>query len=212
MSRRFTLLLVATLALMLAAPAFGNSQGPPWTRDGSDALLVEEGCTCHGAGGSPSSEVILSITGVPRTYETGAEYNLTISLAHPTYVAGGYMIWDYGDGNFTPGDGSKYVLDSGGGLSHDNVGNDWVIVWKAPESDTGDVHFSLAGNIVDGSGAPDAGDHWTILSFTVSAPDTATPDADPTLRTISVGDYDSCLLYTSPSPRDRTRSRMPSSA
>ena len=26
-----------------------------------------------------------------------------------------------------------------------------------------------------------------------------------------VGDY-SCLLYTSPSPRDRTRSRMPSSA
>lgn len=198
MSRRFTLLLVATLALMLAAPAFGNSQGPPWTRDGSDALLVEEGCTCHGAGGSPSSEVILSITGVPRTYETGAEYNLTISLAHPTYVAGGYMIWDYGDGNFTPGDGSKYVLNSGGGLSHDNVGNDWVIVWKAPESDTGDVHFSLAGNIVDGSGAPDAGDHWTLLTFTVSAPDTATPDADPTLRTISVGDYDSLFGQKSP--------------
>ena len=24
--------------------------------------------------------------------------------------------------------------------------------------------------------------------------------------------YDNCLLYTSPSPRDRTRSRMPSSA
>ena len=26
------------------------------------------------------------------------------------------------------------------------------------------------------------------------------------------GQYDVCLLYTSPSPRDRTRSRMPSSA
>ena len=26
------------------------------------------------------------------------------------------------------------------------------------------------------------------------------------------GDYETCLLYTSPSPRDRTRSRMPSSA
>ena len=26
------------------------------------------------------------------------------------------------------------------------------------------------------------------------------------------GNYSSCLLYTSPSPRDRTRSRMPSSA
>ena len=27
-----------------------------------------------------------------------------------------------------------------------------------------------------------------------------------------VGAFDACLLYTSPSPRDRTRSRMPSSA
>ena len=27
-----------------------------------------------------------------------------------------------------------------------------------------------------------------------------------------IGQYKSCLLYTSPSPRDRTRSRMPSSA
>ena len=27
-----------------------------------------------------------------------------------------------------------------------------------------------------------------------------------------VNDYYGCLLYTSPSPRDRTRSRMPSSA
>ena len=28
----------------------------------------------------------------------------------------------------------------------------------------------------------------------------------------STDDYITCLLYTSPSPRDRTRSRMPSSA
>ena len=28
----------------------------------------------------------------------------------------------------------------------------------------------------------------------------------------SASRYDTCLLYTSPSPRDRTRSRMPSSA
>ena len=28
----------------------------------------------------------------------------------------------------------------------------------------------------------------------------------------AVGDINACLLYTSPSPRDRTRSRMPSSA
>ena len=29
---------------------------------------------------------------------------------------------------------------------------------------------------------------------------------------VLTGDYLACLLYTSPSPRDRTRSRMPSSA
>ena len=29
---------------------------------------------------------------------------------------------------------------------------------------------------------------------------------------IAIGPYNTCLLYTSPSPRDRTRSRMPSSA
>ena len=33
----------------------------------------------------------------------------------------------------------------------------------------------------------------------------------PTLISTSAGD-NYCLLYTSPSPRDRTRSRMPSSA
>ena len=33
---------------------------------------------------------------------------------------------------------------------------------------------------------------------------------DRTAKTVK--DIQSCLLYTSPSPRDRTRSRMPSSA
>ena len=32
------------------------------------------------------------------------------------------------------------------------------------------------------------------------------------VNTIHCGNYNTCLLYTSPSPRDRTRSRMPSSA
>ena len=63
---------------MLAAPAFGNSQGPPWIHN--DRIIPEEGCRCHGAGGSPSNEVILSISGVPRVYEVGGTYNFTISL------------------------------------------------------------------------------------------------------------------------------------
>ena len=40
-----------------------------------------------------------------------------------------------------------------------------------------------------------------------------TTDADEQLRyAASIGVNKACLLYTSPSPRDRTRSRMPSSA
>ena len=189
MSRKYTLLLVATLALMMAAPVYGNSQGPPWMHN--DRIVPEEGCSCHGAGGSPSSEIILSISGVPRVYDTGETYNLTISLTHTSYNIGGFMIWDYGAGAFDVSEGTKVVPDSGGAISQNDPSNDWIVPWTAPSEDLGDVHFSLAGNVVDGSGAPDAGDHWTTLSFTVSAPGTATADEDVSLRTISVGDYDS---------------------
>ena len=39
-------------------------------------------------------------------------------------------------------------------------------------------------------------------------------DLDQELESVNIEltEYNSCLLYTSPSPRDRTRSRMPSSA
>ena len=55
---------------------------------------------------------------------------------------------------------------------------------------------------------------------TVGAPgDVPTAVPDPCLdfnvttpASLWTGDYKNCLLYTSPSPRDRTRSRMPSSA
>ena len=196
MSRRFTLLLVATLAIMLAAPAFGNSQGPPWMNN--DRIVPEEGCSCHGAGGSPSSDVILSISGVPRTYVTGETYNLTISLEHASNSIGGFMIWDYGSGVFTVVDGTKEVTNSDGAVSHNSPSNDWIIPWTAPAEDVGNIHFSLAGNAVDQSENADAGDHWTTLAFTVSAPGTATPDEDPNLRTISVGDYESLFGQKSP--------------
>ena len=35
---------------------------------------------------------------------------------------------------------------------------------------------------------------------------------DPTADSLHVGHFMACLLYTSPSPRDRQKSRMPSSA
>ena len=52
----------------------------------------------------------------------------------------------------------------------------------------------------------DAGDVGSITATAPIARDQATGAV-----TISLND-NGCLLYTSPSPRDRTRSRMPSSA
>ena len=54
----------------------------------------------------------------------------------------------------------------------------------------------------------DSGDTFTIPSgATINNQGTAT-NFGPT----GSESYQTCLLYTSPSPRDRTRSRMPSSA
>ena len=46
----------------------------------------------------------------------------------------------------------------------------------------------------------------TLLGLALATP--LTQAAEPVSLTL----YNGCLLYTSPSPRDRTRSRMPSSA
>ena len=57
---------------------------------------------------------------------------------------------------------------------------------------------------------PDAKCHWYVM-----APDNTFGegfDWEEAPWFDANGLYDICLLYTSPSPRDRTRSRMPSSA
>ena len=46
----------------------------------------------------------------------------------------------------------------------------------------------------------------------VFAPFAALADLIDAQRALLNGQFSDCLLYTSPSPRDRTRSRMPSSA
>ena len=54
-----------------------------------------------------------------------------------------------------------------------------------------------------------------VLHFTSELRDTvaAANDFQPSVVMLEIGeDLETCLLYTSPSPRDRTRSRMPSSA
>jgi len=51
-----------------------------------------------------------------------------------------------------------------------------------------------------------------VLAFTDGADSAGRENADDATTAITDARTTSCLLYTSPSPRDRTRSRMPSSA
>ena len=67
----------------------------------------------------------------------------------------------------------------------------------------------------DFTAAP-SGDIFKIALYTSSATlnsaTTSLLTSSPTNEVPNSGQYTACLLYTSPSPRDRTRSRMPSSA
>jgi hypothetical protein len=193
MLRRSPQLLILLFTVLLIAPALAMPGGPPW-KNGDD-LVVETGCSCHG-GGAPSTEVVVSISGVPRAYEIGETYNFTISLQHASNSEGGYMLWDYNSGTLTPGEGSAVVAEEPGAISQSDVGNDWEVYWTAPDSDIGEVSFQLVGNAVNGNGQFDEGDLWNILSFSISSPDTAYQDDDESLavRTISVGDYEALFV------------------
>lgn len=186
-------LIIVILGLLLVAPVIANPNGPPW-QNGSD-LVIDTGCTCHGDG-APSTEVVVSISGVPRSYSIGETYDFTISLQHASNENGGYLLWDYNSGTLTPGEGSQTVPDEPGALSQSEPGNNWMVSWTAPDSDIGSVSFQLVGNAVNGNGQFDGGDLWNILSFSISAPDTTFEDDSDNLqlRTISVGDYDSLFV------------------
>ncbi len=186
-------LIIAILGLLLIAPVIANPNGPPW-QNGSD-MVIDTGCTCHGDG-APSTEVVVSISGVPRSYAIGESYDFTISLQHASNEDGGFLLWDYNSGTLQPGIGSQTVPEESGALSQSEPGNNWVVTWVAPDSDIGSVSFQLVGNAVNGNGQFDGGDLWNILSFSISSPDsTYTDDTEGLqLRTISVGDYDSLFV------------------
>ena len=79
-------------------------------------------------------------------------------------------------------------------LMNETSGDEWSFSWEiyGPCGNTGDITLEID---LDGDGTDESVD-----GFEFDQP----PSLDP-------GNYD-CLLYTSPSPRDATLSRMPSSA
>ena len=94
--------------------------------------------------------------------------------------------------------GALLLVDAVKGVQAQTVANFWLAFEQelaiTPVINKVDLpHADIAGTLEQMRGAFDA-------------------DADDVLRISAKTGLNTCLLYTSPSPRDRTRSRMPSSA
>tara|TARA_B100001750_G_scaffold129319_1_gene102805 strand:+ start:3862 stop:4908 length:1047 start_codon:yes stop_codon:yes gene_type:complete len=203
-------LLVIFLVLMLSVQVLASSGGPPPENSAGESTVLS-GCNCHGVGaptnGGVSTDVVVSISGVPHSYEAGLQYELTITIGHASNTAGGFLLSSEGLGTFSwsddvgirPADGSedpKSATSTSDNISHSSVADpaEWSFTWLAPDSDIGDVPFYLAGNSVDGHGANDEQDAWNLLSFVINSPSNASSQTDLTTRVISVGDYQSLFV------------------
>ena len=201
--RAFAVILVISI---MSIPAMGMSSGPGYENSDGDPT-VKYGCSCHN-NGAASTRAVVMVTGVPVMYELGESYDMTIKVADSLTLSGGdgnteggFLMTSDGIGEFSwPEDEDIRVADGApSDISHSDVDSDgiWHITWTAPLNDSGHVYFWLAGNSVNGDGAPGDDDWWNILSFTINAPDTIqSGDSGATLetRTVSVGDYDTLFL------------------
>ena len=155
--------------------------------------------------GEPSWLTVNNFTGVVTATQTPADasqggpngdgvYPITIIASDPDGVETRVIV-NYVIGNPAPiaQDDARIAAEDGPGISgnviSDDTGNGFDIDPDGDVLSVAEVNgdTALVGQPVTGS---------TGGEFTIN------PD----------GSYSFCLLYTSPSPRDRTRSRMPSSA
>tara|TARA_B100001750_G_scaffold186092_1_gene155224 strand:- start:440 stop:1534 length:1095 start_codon:yes stop_codon:yes gene_type:complete len=202
--------LVIFLVLMLSVQVLASSGGPPPENSKGESTVLS-GCTCHGVGapanGVASTEVVVSISGVPHSYDVDTPYELTITVEHSSNTAGGFILSSGGlgtfswgeDANIRPADGSndsKSATSTSDNISHSDTTDpaQWSFTWMAPSADVGDVPFYLAGNSVDAHGANDEQDAWNLLSFVINSPSSATSQTDLATRVISVGDYQSLFV------------------
>ena len=100
--------------------------------------------------------------------------------------------------------------DSGGALSIDLDSESLTIAGGTGITTTGSGNTVTAA--IDSTVATLTGTQ-TLTNKTIdSASNTLTVDLSEATVTGTTAQFNSCLLYTSPSPRDRQKSRMPSSA
>ena len=169
--------------------------------DAIDALLNDPDTlgpilTFHVLSGTVDSTTASAAVGTPQTTANGATVELASSATAPTGLSINGA--DILEADVAPADG-------GIGFVHVIAG---VLIPPAPEpggtdggTDDGGTDGGTDGGATDGGGAPGGGTTGPVVTA---------------LQGAGLGAFvaflDTCLLYTSPSPRDLSTSRMPSSA
>jgi len=146
--------------------------------------LTEEGCICHSGDGhgkpNGNVSVYLHIAGNPAVYEPNKVYNLTFGAASTDVPAaegtnkGGFNLKVSAGALQVPPGWEEFLQVSPSGAEGTHLkkgdvekGRNWSLLWKAPAADEGPAVFTLWINTVDGSGSPDAGDHFNTATFVV---------------------------------------------
>ena len=153
-----------------------------------------------------------SVSGTTLTFSTAPASGRVITAYHSTTTVGGS---NYSIATMT-GDGSDTTLTLSTAPVHENnvqVYFDGVYQSKS--------NYSISGTTVTFTTAPPSGVTVEAITATNTSITTATQlvdaDSDTMIQVEESSDedkirFDTCLLYTSPSPRDGLLSRMPSSA
>jgi len=111
--------------------------------------------------------------------------------------------------HFTAGDSGQHQFDSGDFILR-RSGSQTISVTNGNDTTTSDP-ITVTPASIDTFEFQNVGNQNAGVPFTLTIENAADEFGNPVSGNVLISAY-SCLLYTSPSPRDRTRSRMPSSA
>lgn len=184
------------VGLLLGSGSFAESGGITGDQAEGETDVSKNGCTCHTNNEiAPSDSVALILEGVPYGWAEGSVYEMTIQLIGGPDIdtssnTGGFSM-RASSGTLNGGSGFESLVQNDGSeqtLTHTAAGaktedRTWHIIWTAPAGGSGEVTIWLAGNSVDGNGAPMAPDSYNRLSFALPE------DGDSgATRTIFAGD------------------------
>ncbi len=125
-----------------------------------------------------------SLAGVPDEFDPGASYPLTVRIIEAPGAfdgvepRGGFDLQASAGALITRGWDDLQVSQDGGEATHTLMGShqlSWEVTWQAPQERDARVRFFLLVNRVDGSLAPDGGDHWARAGYTSTPAGFAAP-------------------------------------